>query len=523
MAKENNLTQSNKKKAQKLLAQGRLTEAMVLLEIICNRDPQDADSLINIGRIYGLRGNFSKARECFEHVVKVKPNSTEAYINLANALIRLGLLQEAVSAYKKVLDIKPDDMVAHKYLNATLVRSGKLVEAYDGYDRMLALSPNNPQVITAKAKVLEIKGEKEKAYELLKPLIKQYPNNPKIAVAFAAVCSDVGHSDDAIKMLENIIDNSQIKLHQEVASETHFALGHLYDKATDYKKASSYYLQANSIKGRTFDIETFTDHIDEIIKTFSAEALKKAPTSTIPTNSAIFIIGMPRSGTSLVEQILASHADVTAAGELYDIINLAKEITNLVDSHTLYPHYLNELTIDLCNSIAQRYINRLNDISSSQKYVTNKMPYNFLVLGLIYKLFPQARIIHCKRDPKDTCVSCFFQNFSHGNDYTFNLETLASYYLQYKKLMDHWVKVIDRPIITIQYEELVTDQENQTRRLLKLLDLPWHNDCLNFYNNERVSHTASYNQVRQPINVKSVGRWKNYEKYIQPLLKSLEE
>jgi tetratricopeptide (TPR) repeat protein len=522
MPKENIPNRYKKEKAQELLAQGRHYDAMVLLEIICNRDEQDADAWLNLGKIRGMRGEFTKARECFEQVAKLKPNTTEAYINLANALVRLGLLQEAVSAYQKVLYIKPDDMTAHKYLNATLVRSGKLDEAYAGYDRMLALSPNNPQIITAKAKVLAIKGEKQKAYELLKPLIKQYPNNPKIAIAFAAVCNEVNHCDDVIKRLEAIIDNSQIKLHKEVASEAHYTLGRLYDASANYKKAFSHYLQANNIKGRTFDIEIFTDQIDEIINTFSAEALEKTPSSTITTNTAIFIIGMPRSGTSLVEQILASHADVTAAGELYDIINLAKEITNLVDSHNLYPQYLNELTIDLCNSIAQRYINRLNDISSSHRYVTNKMPYNFLVLGLIYKLFPQARIIHCIRDPRDTCVSCYFQNFSHGNDFAFNLEILGAYYRQYKKLMDHWDKVIDRPIITVQYEELVADQETQTRRLLELLDLPWDNACLNFHNNERVTHTASYDQVRQPINVKSVGRWKNYEKHLQSLLKTLD-
>jgi len=523
MAKENILTRNKKKKAQELLAQGRLSEAMVILEIICKKDRQDADAWINLGTINGMRENYTKAKECFEHVVRLKPNSAEAHINLAKALIPLGLFQAAVLAYQKVLNIKPDDLIAHQYLNATLVRLGRFDEAYAGYDRMLALSPKNPQIIAAKAKVLEIKGDKKQAYELLKPLIKQYPDNPKIAVVFAAVCNEVGHRDNAAKMLETIIENSQIKLQQEIASEVHFALGQLYDGAANYEKAFSHYLQANMIKGRTFDIGDFTNHIDEVIKTFSAEALIKAPNSTIPTNSAIFIIGMPRSGTSLVEQILASHPDITAAGELYEIANLDNEITNLIDSHNLYPHYLNELTSDICNTIAQRYLNLLNEISSTSRYVTNKMPQNFLILGLISKLFPQARIIHCQRDPRDTCISCFFQDFNQGHDYAYNLENLGAYNRQYKKLMDHWRIVINRPIITIQYEELVTDQENETRRLLEFLDLPWDNACLHFYNNERVIQTASYDQVRQPIYNKSVGRWKNYEKYLQPLLKALAE
>jgi len=523
MAKENILTRNKKKKVQGLIAQGRHSEAMAMLEIICKGDPQDVEAWLNLGNIYVKRKDLTKGRECFEHVVKLKPKSTEGYINLANVLVRLGLLQEAVSAYQKALDIKPDHMIAHQYLNDTLVKSGLLDEAIAGYDRMLELSPNNPQIIVAKAKVLDRKGDKKQVYELLKPLIMQYPNDAKITVAFAAVCNNDDHRDEATKMLESIVENPQLELQQETAREVHSVLGKLYDGAANYKKAFSHYLQMNMIKGRTIDIDKFTKEIDETIKTFSTEALKKAPNSTIPTNTAIFIIGMPRSGTSLVEQILASHPDVTAAGELNDILKLAKEITGYVDSHSLYPHYLNELTIDLCNTMSQRYINRLHDISSTSRYVTNKMPHNFLVLGLISILFPQARIIHCNRDPKDTCVSCFFQNFTYGHHYATHLETLGTYYRQYKKLMDHWEKVIDRPIITMQYEELVTEQETQTRRLLELLDLPWDNACLNFYNNDRVIHTASYDQVRQPIYDKSIGRWKNYEKYLQPLLKALAE
>jgi tetratricopeptide (TPR) repeat protein len=523
MAKENIQTRNKMKKVQELIAQDRHSEAMAMLEMICNSDQQNADAWSNLGKISIMREDFTKARECFDHVVNLQKNSVEAHINLANSLVRLGMLHDAVSIFRKVLNLQSDDLIAHQMLNATLVKLGELNEAVAGYDRMLELSPNNPRILVAKAKVLDRKGDKQQAYELLKPLIKQYPNDAKIAVAFATVCNEDGRRNDAIIVLETIIGNSQIKLQPETAREVHSVLGQLYDSVANYKNAFSHFQQMNILKARTIDIEKFTQDIDEAINTFSAEALKNTPNSTIPTNSAIFIIGMPRSGTSLVEQILASHTEVTAAGELNDILKYAKEIADLVDSHNPYPHYLSELTTDICNSIAQRYISRLNDISSSSRYVTNKMPHNFLVLGLISKLFPQARLIHCRRDSRDTCVSCFFQNFTHGHHYATSLETLGAYYRQYEKLMSHWEKVIDRPVITIQYEELVADQESQTRRLLDFLDLPWDDRCLNFYNNERVIHTASYDQVRQPIYYKSVGRWKNYENYIQPLLKALAE
>ncbi len=521
MAKENILTRNKKKKAHELIAKGRHSDALVILEMICNKDRQDADAWLNLGTIRRMRSEFTKARECFEHVVRLKPDSAEAYINLANILGSLGRFQESISAYQKALEIKPDDLTVQGYLNATLSRLGKLDEAIAGYDRMLVLSPDNPRIISSKVHALEKKGDKKQAYELLKPFIKLYSDNPDIAVAFAAVCNEVGRHDDATRMLETIVDNPQIELQQDMASEVHFALGKLYEGVANYQKAFSHYLEANMVKGRTFDVGKFTRNIDAVIKTFSAEALMRAPSSTIPTDSAIFIIGMPRSGTSLVEQILASHPDVAAAGELYDIFNLAKEITNLVYSRKPYPVYLDDLTIEICNSIAQCYLDRLDEISSTSRYVTNKMPQNFLILGLISILFPQARIIHCQRDPRDTCISCLFQNFTQGHEYACSLETLGGYYRQYEKLMEHWGNVIDRPVFTIKYEELVTDQENQTRRLLEFLDLPWNEACLDFYTNERVVPTASYDQVRQPIYDKSVGRWKHYAPFLQPLLKAL--
>jgi tetratricopeptide (TPR) repeat protein len=523
MAKDNILTRNKKKKAQELIAQGRHSEAMVILENICERDRRDADAWLNLGKIRSMGSEFTKARECFELVVRLKPHSAEAYTNLAQALNSLGRFQESISAYQKALKIKPDDLIVHGQLNATLVRWGKLDEAIAGYDRMLELSPENPQVIALKVNVLERKGEKTQAYALLKPLINLYPDNPDLAVAFAAVCNEVGHCDEATRMLEAIVDNPKISLQQDLACDVHFSLGKLYDGAANYQKAFSHYLKANMIKGRTFDIRKFTRNIDEVIKTFSAQSLQSAPNATIPTDSAVFIIGMPRSGTSLVEQILASHPDVAAGGELYYVFSLAKEITNLVASRKPYPQYINGLTSDICNTIAQRYLDRLNDISSTSRYVTNKMPQNFLILGLISILFPQARIIHCQRDPRDTCISCFFQDFTQGHEYAYSLETLGGYYRQYERLMDHWSKVIDRPVMTIQYEDLVADQETQTRRLLEFLDLPWDDACLNFYKNERVIPTASYDQVRQPIYNKSVGRWKHYEIYLQPLLKALED
>jgi tetratricopeptide (TPR) repeat protein len=396
--------------AQTLLDQGQLPEAKLLLEQVCKTDRQDSEGWYGLGIVNGMIGDFATARDCFENVVRLRPNMARAYINLAKAFVGMGQYEAAVSAYRAALNITPGDLDTHRYLNATLVRMGRLDDAIAGYDRMLALSPGNPELLAAKAKIFEIRGNKKQAYEQLGPLIEQYPKNPNIAVAFAAVCKEVDKCDDAIRMLESILASPESRLHHEIECEISFALGNLYDDRKDYDKAFGHYLHANRIKGRTFDIANFAGHIDDVIHTFTAEALKKAPQSTLPTGSAVFIVGMPRSGTSLVEQILASHPEVAAGGELHDFANLVIEIQDLVDSRKRYPRYLNDLTTDICNTVAQRYLDRLAGISTTSRYITNKMPQNFLYLGLVSRILPQARIIHCRRDPRDTCVSCFFQD-----------------------------------------------------------------------------------------------------------------
>lgn len=519
MSSDNTL--DKKVMAQTLLSRGRYPEAKVLLRQACEADPRDPEAWYGLGLANGLIGDFMSATACFERVVRLNPGSAGAYRNLAKALVKLGRFEEAVAAYRGVLRIAPADLETHRYLNATLERMGRLDEARAGYERMLELSPGNPDILAAIARLFEVGGDRQRAREALMPLVRQSPDNPKVAIAFAAVCEGAEECDHAISMLERIAADPKTGEPSDIESEIHFALGRLYDERKAYDQAFGHYQQANRVKGASFDLDEFARHVDEVIRTFSAEAMTRAPSSTIPTGTAVFIVGMPRSGTSLVEQILASHPDVAAGGELYEFTNLVIEIRDLVASRSPYPRYLAELTGDVSNTAARRYLEQLRGISATRRYVTNKMPHNFLYLGLISMILPQARIIHCRRDPRDACLSCFFQDFTRGHDYCYELETLGAYYRQYQRLMAHWEQVIEPPFFALNYEKLVTDQEGQTRRLLAYLDLPWDDDCLQFHKTGRLIQTASYDQVRRPLYGKSVGRWKNYERHLQPLLKGL--
>jgi hypothetical protein len=230
----------------------------------------------------------------------------------------------------------------------------------------------------------------------------------------------------------------------------------------------------------------------------------------------VFIIGMPRSGTSLVERIVGSHSSVFPAGEL-NIIPQAAEKTSMV----AFPKNISGISSSKINNISRECLDVMTDMAGSKELITDKLPHNFLFLGLIELLFPNALIIHCKRNPVDTCLSNYFQYFSGPLDYPYTLRNTATHYNHYQRLMNHWYKVIRLPMYEIMYEELVQHQEVITADILSFLNLPWEDDCLNFNESKQVTRTASYQQVTEPINAKSIGRWQHYKKHLGEMIDTL--
>jgi hypothetical protein len=253
---------------------------------------------------------------------------------------------------------------------------------------------------------------------------------------------------------------------------------------------------------------------------FAAERLAELPRADNRSEQPVFIVGMPRSGTSLVEQILSCHRGVHAAGELRDV---GKLVASLGLRFQGEDDVLPGLDSGSLNAAAGRHLERLRGLGGNAKRLTDKMPYNFLHLGLISLLFPRARVIHCLRDPIDTCLSCYFQNFATGNFFSFDLGNAGLYYRQYERLMAHWRTVLDKPILEVRYEEHVAEPEKVCREMLDFLDLDWDPACLRFHESRRFTNTASRDQVRKPIYTSSSGRWQRYERHLGPLLEALAE
>jgi Sulfotransferase family len=304
----------------------------------------------------------------------------------------------------------------------------------------------------------------------------------------------------------------------------YFTAAELLDRAGRYDEAFSLAAKGNGLyRGERYDPAAYEHLTYPQIEYFTRERIGSMPKATVRSDKPVFIVGMPRSGTSLVEQILASHPAVHGAGELDFIHHVWVGMLDMLGSNFgQYPKCLDHLTTEQVDGMADVYLAPLVAMKPDAMRITDKMPQNFLHLGLIASLFPGARIIHCMRDPMDTCLSCFMTHFNHPQPFKHDLAQLGHFYRLYEKLMAHWKAVIDLRTLEVSYEEVVANPKEQSRRMVEFLGLPWDDRCLAFHQTKRPCATASVMQVRRPVYNSSVGRWRHYEKHLGRLQTALE-
>jgi tetratricopeptide (TPR) repeat protein len=320
-------------------------------------------------------------------------------------------------------------------------------------------------------------------------------------------------------MLERVLNDPTLLASKRQAAL--FALGKLCDKLGRYEEAFRRYQQANELRPRVFDFGQFVSFSERVLAVFEASFLEAAPHATHGSELPVFVVGMPRSGTSLVEQILASHPAVFGAGELPAIERLTESLPRLCGTAEEYPECLRAADSATLDAASGKYLAQLRALAPEAKRIVDKMPGNFLQIGLIELLLPRARVIHIRRHAFDNCLSCYFQNFNQGHEYSYDLAMLGRVYRQYERIMDHWRNVTRVPFLEIRYEDLVTGQEDETRRLVEFCGLDWDPRCLRFHETRRVVRTASYDQVRRPIYRHSLGRHRNYDAWLGPLREAL--
>ena len=385
----------------------------------------------------------------------------------------------------KALELRPENGVIHNNMAGTLARLGDMELAETHYREAVHLLPKYVEALFNLSGIVKFTSDD--------PLFEQA----------AALLSAGGWSDKDLCFL-------------------HFALGKMFDDIGDHDRAFAHYLQGNAAKGAYFSPQYQHGFVKAQIKAFPATLIKKLKGLGTESDLPVFVVGMPRSGTTLVEQILASHPQVHGAGELPDIGTIASTIPKHLPDGASYPAGISKAPEGLLKGFGESYLKRVRELAPDAKRIVDKMPVNFNHLGLIATMFPNAQIIHCRRDALDTCLSCYFQNFANGQNYAFDLVHLGLYYRWYERLMAHWNRVLPGRIFEVSYEELVAKPKKVAPALVGHCGLEWDPACIEFHKSERPIKTASRWQVRQPLYKTSIKRAKPYKKHLAPLIEILD-
>jgi len=493
--------------------------AVELLRKAVKCRPDFAGAHYNLGVSLYDSGQLTEALTSFRRAISLNPEYAEAYCNQGNILMSEGHMDEAAASYRQAIILKPDYVDAHYNLGTALMAQGNLEETIASFRRALRLRPDFAEAHCNLGITLKELGEIDAAVASFKKALQL---NPNFALAYNSLALLIKFTE-----VDNIILAMQKLYSKEETSDPDrrdlgFALGKAFEDLNLYEKSFEYILEANRLKRLEYNysIQNDANFIEKIKKIFSPDFFSLHQGLGCQDKSPIFIVGMPRSGTSLVEQVLASHPLVFGAGELEILGSLINTVCK-ESSAERFPECARDLDETALAKIGSEYITEIRQYSTDAQYITDKMPYNFLRLGLIKIILPRAKIIHCTRDPMDNCYSIFKKDFRGDHGYAFTMEELGQYYTLYRGLMAHWEMLLPDFICSIQYEEMVSGQEAQTKRLLDFCGLPWDNRCLDFYKTKRRVSTASFAQVRRPIYRDSVQLWRHYEKQLEPLKESL--
>ena len=544
-----------------LQLQGKNEEAIGWFNKAITRDPNYAGAHSNLGNALRALGNFEEAAACYRRSIQIEPGVADRYHNLGCVLVELGVLDEAFKNFKKAVEIDPGHKFAYQGLGDVLFHQDKLDEAIVSFHKAIEIDPFNQDAynglgnalikqynnalnrqynidsaVASYRKAIEIdplhkeayhglgnafslKGELDNAIATFRKVIAI---DPGFVEAYHSLVKSKNYSeyDDDIRSMESFYATKDIS--DENKMFLAFSLGKVFEDLGEYEKVMEFYLQATHLKRGSFDysISEDRDLYDNIKQVFSLEFFTSNKGMGNPDPTPIFILGMPRSGTSLVEQILASHPDVFGAGELNYISNLTGEFF-IPDSSRQFPANIIDLDPKAFEDLGQKYIAKIRKDSKESRYITDKMPHNFQRIGFIKAILPGARIIHLTRDPIDNCLSLFKNFFSSDHLYSYDLAELGQYYNLYLDLMEYWRNTLPGSIYDLSYERLVADQEVETRKLLEYCNLPWDEACLDFHKTRRIVNTTSNIQVRRPIYKDSVKLWKRYEKQLGPLVAAI--
>ncbi len=484
-------------------------------------EPDHANTLSDLATLLTEEKRFEEALPRFRRALELAPYHTDALSNLASVLRRLSRPQEAVALLERLTVVLPRVAANFRRLGDMHSRVGDVDAAIVAYRRAIDLDPDDKLARVNLGDAYESAGRFRQATLHYLAVLRREANSP-LALARLLQLRELQIDPQLVERARAMAASSATP--PDARMRLNIALGHHYDRQRDFDAAFEFLRKGNSAQFAKdpYDSSRFTSAIDGLVEVFTQPFFASAPRAhEAGDDRPVFIVGMPRSGTTLAEQILASHSQVAGAGELPTMLNIGMQVESLSPARRPYPHGVVDLDARQLSMLARRYLDRLDCLSRTASRITDKMPFNFMHLGLIALLFPGARVIHCRRDPLDNGLSCYFTSFSDQIQFANHLATLGSYYVNYARLMDHWRAVLPLRMLEVQYEELVANPRTVIRSMVAFCDLEWQEGCLEFHRTQRGVRTPSRWQVRQPMYSGSVGRWKSYEKHLQPLREAL--
>jgi tetratricopeptide (TPR) repeat protein len=496
-------------------------EAEVIYRKILTRDPENVEATRLLAGIATRTKQLADAEVLLERALELAPDFGRALVDLVENQIEQEKIEEAVKNANRLIRIAGDNPDAYMLLGATYSAAGRYAEAIDAYRLSLRLLPDNPKTMSGLAHNLKTVGQQDEALEVYR---KNIEKNPLFTESYWSLANlkTFRFTDEDVENMEQLLQHPDIP--EDAQIHLYNALGLEQESRKNFDKAFEYFNECNVIRraSQYYDPVETESLCDRIIEVFDQQFVSQKGADKEFSVSPIFIVGLPRSGSTLLEQIIASHSLVEGTHELTDLMRVVREIPSLLKIIARFPQSIAEVTTEGFSELGQKYLRRTTKYRSGDPFFTDKNPNNFTYVGLIHLMLPNAVIIDARRHPLDSCLGSFKQLFAKGQTFSYDLSELAEYYLQYDRLMTHWNEVLPGKVLEVRYEDVVNDLDTQVRRVLQHCGLPFEEQCLHFHETDRAVKTASSEQVRKPIYSSSVNLWRNYEQHLEPLIEILE-
>jgi tetratricopeptide (TPR) repeat protein len=502
--------------------QGNVQAAADIYDLIAARVPNSAEVHNNRGVLQQMLKRHGEALASYEKAIALKPDYANAHFNRAVILKLQNRFDESLASYDKALALNPSHAEAHNNRGSLLQDMRRYDEAIASYDRAIASKPDYAMAYNNRGAAMLSKGCMAEAETMFRKALELKPDFSDPLHSLSTMRRHQKASGPEVEEILGLLKKPGITA--ESKEHLYFSLGKIYDDCGQYDEAFEAFRQANEIRNsfvsyQAGDVTKLTDDVIEVFnKDFVSRKFPFASMNKLP----LFIVGMPRSGTTLLASILSNHPAIATAGELPDMADYALRLGEMLKENVRYPQAARHITTAVASGIITAYEARLKrDARAGVVHVIDKNPLNFRHLGFISMLFPLARIIHCTRDPLDTCLSNYFTRFSLTLDYSFDLRNIGHFYREYERFMEHWRTIPTLKLMDVRYEDMILKTEPTARAVLDFLGLEWDARCLAPHTNPSPVETASQWQVRQPIYNNSLERWRHYEKYLGPLKEAL--